>query len=183
MKKLIAAMLCMAILCTLLCACGKTEETPTQQTEATVVAPTIEAKATDPININGLDNGNATDEEIQQAMGRQPDAIPTIENGTELQIFNDVNWLGIDFKQVQYSRSEDHMLVTYCYSLSGETMEEALEGILDVLTKEYGEAVKSTGGSIKEMYTWVSGSSKNTIRLYPLTETEIRLQYTLPYTD
>lgn len=179
MKKTIIILLCLALTCTVLASCNKAEKSNTQQT---VSAPTIDITDVDPININGLDNGDVTDEQIQSAMGREPDAVPVLDDGSELQLFNNVNWLNINYKQVQYSRRETHMLVTYCYSLeTGETMEDAIQKILDSLTAEYGQPASTVNNSEAQMYTWHSDDSANSIRLYRLTETEIRLQYTLPY--
>ncbi|MCQ2418756.1 MAG: hypothetical protein MJ085_03115 [Clostridia bacterium] len=175
MKKILIVLLCLVLTVSLFSGCIKKDKKKEIKTNEPGKVDTIEA---DPININGLDSGDATNEQIAEAMGREPDAAPILENGGELLIYNDVIWLTVLFHQVQYSRSEDHMLVTYCYTLDGdETMEDALENLRLILNREYGDG----GATIGEppMYTWQSAETGNNIRLYALNETEIRLQYSL----
>lgn len=160
MKKVLVVLLCLVLTVSMFSGCGKKEE----------------KKAPDFININGLDNGNATNEEITKAMGREPDATGELGNGGKILLYNDVIWLTVLFYQVQISKSEDHMLVSYCYTLDGdETMEDALESLHRIVSNEYGVGSGTNGDS--PMYTWTSAATGNAIHLYALNETEIRLQY------
>lgn len=175
MKKIICVLLCLVLTLSMFTGCFK----KTKKKEIDTKDPgKVEAIDADFININGLDSGSVTNEEITKAMGREPDAAPILENGSELLIYNDVVWLTVLFHQVQYSRMEDHLLVTYCYTLDGdETMEGALESLNQILSKEYGAG--STTASEPPKYSWKSEETGNRILLYALNETEIRLQYSL----
>lgn len=177
MKKLMIVLLCLALVAAMFCGCSKNKDA---KKELDVKDPgKIDIVNADYININGLDSAEVSDEQIAEVMGRQPDLTPVLEDGTQMQVFNDVIWLTVLFKQVQYSRMEDHLLVTYCYTLDGdETMEGALESMNQILTKEYGAGSVSNG--TPPMYSWSSAETGNVIRLYQLNETEFRLQYTFP---
>lgn len=176
MKKLLIVMLCLMLACTMFAGCASGKNKGNGKTIETKTPGKIDIVNADFININGLDSGNASDEQIAEAMGRQPDLTPVLGDGSELMIYNDVIWLTVLFHQVQYSRMDDHLLVTYCYTLDGdETMDGALENLRLILNGEYGEGTAAADSS---MFQWKSEESGNVIRLYALNDTEIRLQYT-----
>lgn len=189
MKRIFAMLLCLMMLVTLFAGCNDGEET---QTPTESSAPVTEPTETEPdedeeteyegIAYNGLYEAALSPDDVVQAEGREADVTVDGEDDSTTMIYHDGECFGIAFDQVQYSIFDDHTQVTCCYALKeGESMEEVLETMRAAVTAEYGEGTDVTTSGGTEMTTWSDGVTNNRVRLYPLNETDIRLQFTLGF--
>lgn len=186
MKRVYLILLCVALVCALFVGCdsrGSEAETDLPKTEPSGSAadPTAE-DATQGISYNGMYEAALSPQDVVDAEGREADVTVEGDNDSTTMIYNEGDCFGIDFDQVQYSIFDDHTQVTCCYTLKdGETMEAKLEEMTAAVSAEYGEPSTATTTSGTDMMSWSDGVSGNLIRLYAITDTAIRLQFTLGF--
>ena len=194
MKRIFCLLLCLCLFCTLLCGCKKEVTPPDDTTEATVPtlateSPVAESETepeTEPtipgIHYCGLTTMNVTAAQLAEAVGvAESDVISTtISSGEELLIVNDVLYKTILYRQLQCINYADKSVVTLTYILDDETLEGALQGIVNTLEDQFGTPSSSQSSSGYTTYIWrASAVNSNYICLYPLNDTELKLSFYL----
>ena len=186
MKKLIALLLCFALLGCLLTACiddtaepdasDATEEvsvaTPsdieTDATEAATEAP--EEHDHEHINYKGLETADFTLDDVIAAEGREPDF--TFEAGeTTFYAYNDVALGDITFTQVQFSFSDTGNRISCTYS-GDEDQATVMERYREALTAQFGEPTESNNN-----YNWRDGHTSNYVMMTALNETTVQVAF------
>lgn len=176
MKRLLAILLTLALLAAMCTACKKTDKTDDQAASESLRAS---GDAADPdesradgtapaatdgddtvyLNYNGLRYANFTQDDMIHAEGGEPDFTIDQDDG-KLCGYNDREFLGISFGQVQYHFHDGRITVTGNYTSNGETDEQALEKIRAAMTAVYGEPSDSVASDGNHIYTW-HDSTKN----------------------
>lgn len=192
MKRILCLILCLCLFCTLLCGCKK-EVTPSDDTaEATVPTLATDAPDTDSepetepvipgVHYCGLIGMDVTIPQLAEAVGvAESDVISTtVSSGEELLIVNDVLYKTILYRQLQCINYADKSVVTLTYILDDETLEGALQGIVNTLEDQFGTPSSSQSSSGYTTYIWRAGDvNNNYICLYPLNDTELKLSFYL----
>ena len=190
MKKLIALLLCCALLFCLLAACSDDTSDPDASEDVSVATPSdIETDPTDPtdasdapateapeehdhahINYKGLETADYTLDDVVAAEGRQPDFSFPVGESTYY-AYNDVTLGDLTFAQVQFSFTDkgNHISCTCKYEGDPTAL---IDQIREALTAEFGEP---TGSG--DSYSWADGHTDNHARLVVLNEDTIQLAF------
>lgn len=188
MKKLWIVTLCLALTAALLAGCSgnggtETDNTAAESQESSAAtqetAGTTE-EAYSGIAFNGLHKPDFTQDEVVAAEGREADITSPGDDGSTTMIYRDEKYFGFSFEQVQYTIYSDHTQITCCYTIAeGEVLADVLASLKDAVSAQYGDGTESTTSGGSTIVSWSDAVSNNRIRLYAITDSEIRLQFTM----
>ncbi|MBO2527674.1 MAG: hypothetical protein CW335_05805 [Clostridiales bacterium] len=182
MKKMIALLLCCALIVCLLAACGTDETVPDTTraeesvSEVTELTPSdIETEAHEEhehthVNYKGLVTADYTLDDVIAAEGREPD-FSFDAGGTTFYAYNNVTLNDLTFTQVQFSFSETGNRISCTYS-GEEDQAAVLDRFRASMTAIYGEP--SASGSTS---SWYDGHTSNYVMLTTLNETTVQLAF------
>lgn len=185
MKKLLALLLCCALLVCLLAACSGDSDasavTPSDvETEAPATETGTEAPATEAgteehdhthVNYKGLENGDYTLDDVIAVEGREPDLTYEVDETTTLYIYNDVTLNDLFFSQVQFSFGDSYNRIS-CTCGGDEEQAVTVDRILQSMSQVYGEPTASG-----DTYRWGDGHTANYANLSVLNETTVQLAF------
>ena len=185
MKKILALLLCAAVISGL-CACSKKAEEVSVNTGAAApeapVTTVYEVPVTTVseaekhhvhVNYKGLSH-IYTPEDMEAAEGR-PCEFTAGEGEDTLYIYNNVTADGMTFSQVQHTFHKDYNRISCTYSSKTDT-ESMMGSFRETLTGIYGEAAHQEGHEGTDLWIWMDHTG-NYVILTRINEDTIQVAY------